>query len=70
MVDSGQQAFRRFMLRKFHSIAKALSALAADTSHAQPPPFFRLQAVIGKLKVIKLQILTHMPQKMVGSRIL
>jgi hypothetical protein len=44
--------------------------LAADTSHAQPPPFFRLQAVIGKLKVIKLQILTHMPQKLVGSHIL
>jgi len=34
------------------------------------PPFFRLQAVIGKLKVIKLQILTHMPQKLVGSHIL
>ena len=29
--------------------------------------FFRLQAVIGKLKVIKLQILTHMPQKLVGN---
>ena len=26
--------------------------------------------VIGKLKVIKLQILTHMPQKLVGSHIL
>ena len=70
MEDDEQQGFWRFMLRKFYSIAKALSALATESDHAQPPPFFRFQAVICKLKVTKPQILKHMAQNLEGIHIL